>query len=164
MPKYRPNVAALIVNPHGELLICERRNIKNGWQFPQGGVQKGESLLDALKREIREEVNLKPKSYEVCEVKSGYRYLYPPKVAKKKGWAGQEQTYYLCRLHDSTSLDIDLGPNNPEFGDYDWVRPADFESTWLPEFKLGVYRQVMWDFFNVDIGGEFADSIQQKII
>ena len=56
MVRYRPNVAALIVNPVGNLLICERWTIPGAWQFPQGGVDSGESLEQALYREVREEV------------------------------------------------------------------------------------------------------------
>ena len=44
MVRYRPNVAAIIVNGDGNLLICERSNVPGAWQFPQGGVDDGESM------------------------------------------------------------------------------------------------------------------------
>lgn len=150
MAKYRPNVAAIIVNSRGEILVCERANHARSWQFPQGGVDKGESTLEALHREVWEEVGLKPKHYKVLEKKSGYKYLYAPKVQLKKKWDGQKQTYFLCQLKDSAP-EIDLGKKNPEFSDYDWVRPEEFDEGWLPEFKLEVYREVMRDFFNVEL-------------
>ena len=153
MPKYRPNVAAIIMNRDGEVLICERKNNARAWQFPQGGVDKGETLKEALYREVWEEVGLKSKFYDVVDEKDGYRYLYPPKVRAKKKYAGQKQTYFLCKLRKGAP-EVDLGTNNPEFSDYDWVRPEEFDEEWLPDFKLDVYRQVMRDFFAVDIASE----------
>jgi putative (di)nucleoside polyphosphate hydrolase len=156
MPKYRPNVAAIIINREGEILVCERSNNARAWQFPQGGVDKGETNLEALYREVLEEVGLDKKYYKVLEEKGGYKYLYPLKVRDKKKFDGQKQTYFLCRLKKSAP-EIDLGENNPEFRDYDWVRPEEFDEAWLPDFKLDVYREVMHHFFDIEIAS--ADSV-----
>lgn len=150
MPKYRPNVAAIIINRDGEILICERSNNARAWQFPQGGVDKGETMLEALHREVWEEVGLEAKHYKVLDEKSGYKYLYPPKVREKKKYEGQKQTYFLCKLKKSAP-EVDLGENNPEFSDFDWVRPEEFDEAWLPAFKLEVYRHVMKDFFEIEM-------------
>lgn len=150
MPKYRPNVAAIIMNRDGEILICERSNNARAWQFPQGGVDKGESALEALHREVWEEVGLESEHYKVISEKGGYKYLYPPKVREKKKYEGQKQTYFLCKLKKSAP-EVDLGENNPEFSDFDWVRPEEFDESWLPAFKLDVYRQVMKDFFEIEM-------------
>jgi putative (di)nucleoside polyphosphate hydrolase len=99
MASYRPNVAALIINRKGKLLICERINSMGAWQFPQGGVDDGEKLRKALTREIQEEIGLPKASYKVLEKREGYTYLYPDQVKKQKLYFdGQIQTYYLCRL------------------------------------------------------------------
>ena len=150
MPKYRPNVAAIIRNAAGEILICERKNNARAWQFPQGGVDKGESLIEALHREVHEEVGLKSKHYDVVDQKGEYRYLYPPAVSAKKKYDGQKQTYFLCEIHQDAP-EIEIAHKNPEFSDFDWVRPEEFDEEWLPAFKLEVYRQVMRDFFSLDI-------------
>ena len=112
MPKYRPNVAAIIINREGEILVCERSNNGRAWQFPQGGVDKGETNIEALYREVLEEVGLEKKYYKVLEEKGGYKYLYPQKVREKKKFDGQKQTYFLCRLKKSAP-EIDLGPGGP---------------------------------------------------
>ncbi|GAA5494316.1 RNA pyrophosphohydrolase [Rubritalea halochordaticola] len=138
------------MNHRGEVLVCERKNFHGSWQFPQGGVDKGERKKEALYREVWEEVGLKKSHYKVLEKKGGYRYLYPPKIRKKKKYDGQKQTYYLCQLKKWAPSPY-IGKNNPEFRDYDWVHPEDFHEEWLPDFKLEVYRQVMWDFFEVDL-------------
>ena len=156
MPKYRSNVAAIIINREGEILVCERSNNARAWQFPQGGVDKGESLIEALYREVLEEVGLENKYYKVLDEKGGYKYLYPKKVRDKKKFDGQKQTYFLCRLKKSAP-EIDLGENNPEFSDYDWVRPEEFDEAWLPDFKLDVYREVMRHFFDIEIAPACSD-------
>lgn len=150
MANYRPNVAALVVNREGKLLVCERVNSKGAWQFPQGGVDPEEKPRKALKREVEEEIGLPSSSYRILEKRGGYTYLYPKQVRKKKSYFdGQIQTYYLCRLKKSAA-EIDLERHkNPEFKAYKWIDPEEFKLKWLPEFKRQVYRAVLLDFFGV---------------
>ena len=56
--RYRPCVAALLQNAAGMILICERRDFAESWQFPQGGIDAGESPREALVRELMEELGL----------------------------------------------------------------------------------------------------------
>jgi len=152
MVRYRANVAALIVNPAGCLLICERATIPGAWQFPQGGVDSGETAEQALSREVREEVGLEPSHYEVIDRREGYRYLYPQgsrgKKLRKHGSHGQEQTYFLCHLK-AGAPQVNVDQKAREFRAYRWIPPEEFDLDWLPEFKRDVYREVMRDFFRV---------------
>jgi putative (di)nucleoside polyphosphate hydrolase len=154
MVRYRPNVAALMINADGALLICERTTVSGAWQFPQGGVDNGEGLEDALYREVEEEIGLRKKHYKVVDRKDGYRYLYPPAVRQKKlkkhGNHGQEQTYFLCRLK-SGAPEIDINQSPQEFCAYRWIDPEEFDLDWLPDFKHEVYRKVMQDFFGISL-------------
>ncbi|MBK1883868.1 NUDIX domain-containing protein [Luteolibacter pohnpeiensis] len=154
MVRFRQNVAALMVRPDGTLLICERLNVPGAWQFPQGGVDAGETLEEALFREVREEIGLLPTDYEVVSQRSGYRYLYPEEVRAKKlqkhGNHGQEQTYFLCHLKNpGAKINVDQKPR--EFRGYRWIEPLEFDLDWLPAFKRDVYREVMRDFFEVEV-------------
>ena len=154
MVSFRQNVAALMVDAAGRLLVCERWNIPGAWQFPQGGVDAGEEAQDALFREVREEVGLLPEHYEVVERRGGYRYMYPPEVRlrklRKHGNHGQEQTYFRCLLRaDAPPVNVEQQPR--EFGDFRWIAPEEFRLGWLPEFKREVYRQVLRDFFAVEV-------------
>lgn len=154
MIRYRPNVAALVVNPAGNLLICERATIRGAWQFPQGGVDEGETPEQALFREVREEIGLQKSHYEVAGRRDGYRYLYPTharaKKVKKHGSHGQEQTYFLCELKPGAPP-VNVKQKHPEFRAYRWILPIEFDLDWLPDFKRDVYREVMRDFFQVDL-------------
>lgn len=152
MPGFRPNVALLLVNSKGQLLICERCKVPGAWQFPQGGVDAGESFEEAIVREVQEEIGLPPDAYAVDRSLGGYRYVFPPDVKKgKKGdYEGQEQVYFLCRLKDDAPP-INVHQKPPEFQDHRWIAPEEFRLEWLPKFKREVYRAVLQDFFEVKI-------------
>ena len=154
MVRFRPNVAALMTRSDGRLLICERSTVKGSWQFPQGGVDFGESPEEALFREVREEVGLQAEHYEVLKKVEGYRYLYPEEVRAKKirkhGFHGQAQTYYLCLLKPSAP-EVNVNQRPREFSAYRWIEPTEFDLDWLPVFKRDVYRQVMRDFFGIQL-------------
>jgi putative (di)nucleoside polyphosphate hydrolase len=156
MGEYRPNVAALMVNESGHLLVCERLLNPGAWQFPQGGVDEGEERDAAVLREVEEEIGLKPEHYVVEKSKGGYRYDYPPDVRWKKPmrkarFVGQEQTYYLCRVKAGVP-EVNLMQEPREFSQASWIEPREFEIEWVPDFKKETYRAVMRDFFGVEIG------------
>lgn len=147
--RFRQNVAALLVDGKGRLLICERRDFKDSWQFPQGGIDRGETPLEALHREMEEEIGLLPHHYKVLRQESGYRYFFPETSRAWRKFAGQEQTYFLCKML-GTDADISLDKHHPEFVTWRWIDPEDFDYAWLPPFKHPVYRAVFRDFFDID--------------
>jgi len=147
---YRPNIAAILQDDLGRILVAERISIRGAWQFPQGGIDDGEDVIDALKREIREELGLAETCYEPLHSRTGYRYDFPPNHRRQGMWAGQEQTYFLCRFL-GTDADIDLDQDDAEFSAFRWIAPTEFCLAWLPEFKRQVYRQVFQDFFGIDL-------------
>jgi putative (di)nucleoside polyphosphate hydrolase len=150
-PKFRSNVAAIVIRPDGKMLIGERSNVPNAWQFPQGGVKRSEKLQEALQRELQEELSLIPRHYRVIESKGPYRYLFPP-GRTKEGFDGQEQTYFLVQFTGIDS-DVDADTETPEFVNIRWIEPSEFQIDWVPDFKQEVYRQVFADFFGLILAG-----------
>ncbi len=146
--QFRLNVALLLERDDGRIFVAERVDRNGAWQFPQGGVDKGESLGDALEREVEEEIGLVPESYRVIEQRGGYRYTFPTGHRKKDDFKGQEQTYFRC-LFTADDCAIDLNRSKPEFSRYQWIEPADFDIEWLPEFKRAVYTSVFQDFYGI---------------
>src|SRR3954465_13812895 len=92
--KYKANVAAILRNARGRILICERLGVKDAWQFPQGGIDEGESAEQALVREVWEEIGLAATSFRILEKKGPYHYLYG-NGRIKRGHHGKEQIYFL---------------------------------------------------------------------
>lgn len=143
---FRPNVAALLVRPDGLLFIAERTDVTDAWQFPQGGIDEGETPEEALRRELIEEIDLAPERYAVREKREGYRYVFPNGSRKWRKFRGQEQTYFLCDFLGADS-DINLATTHPEFRRFRWIAPPTFSLRWIPDFKRQVYRDVLRDFF-----------------
>jgi putative (di)nucleoside polyphosphate hydrolase len=69
---------------------------------------------------------------------------------KKNKWIGQEQTYFHLKLIAPRSA-VTIDTAEPEFRDTQWIEPAEFKLRWLPPEKHPVYRQVLQDFFQVDV-------------
>jgi putative (di)nucleoside polyphosphate hydrolase len=147
--KYRLNVAAILRNGAGKILIGERVDRDGAWQFPQGGVDEGETLAQALARELREEISLESSAYEILESKGPYFYLFgDDKVVK--GFHGKEQHYFLADFTGDAKA-IDVETEHPEFRRIRWVDPKEFDIDWLPKMKRQVYRAVFEDFFSIRI-------------
>jgi putative (di)nucleoside polyphosphate hydrolase len=147
--KYRPNVAAILRNANGRVLVCERLGLTGAWQFPQGGLHNGETPEQALQRELWEETGLSADSYSVVLRKGPYRYLFG-EGRTKKGWHGQEQLYFLCNFNAPDDT-VKVATKDPEFQAFQWIRPADFQLVWLPAMKREVYQAVFRDFFDIEI-------------
>jgi len=144
-----------MINHEGRILICERLERPGAWQFPQGGVDEGESAREAVLREVSEEIGLSPEDYGIEDWRGGYRYDYPPDVmagkpARKAWFVGQEQTYFLCRVGPQAPP-VDLMQEPREFSQARWILPSEFQLSWLPDFKQATYREVLKDFFGVDL-------------
>lgn len=65
--KYQPNVAAILRNSAGRIFVGERLTIPDAWQFPQGGIDPGESPEVAIRRELWEEIGVQPEDYRIQE-------------------------------------------------------------------------------------------------
>ncbi len=147
-PSYQQNVAGILRRRDGKILICERATIRGAWQFPQGGVDAGETTAQALVRELGEEISLEPGDFKIVSQRDGYRYLFPG--GKKRGHDGKAQTYFLCEfLADDAKINVET--EHAEFRAWKWIAPSEFQKKWLPEMKADVYTAVFRDFFGVEI-------------
>ena len=148
--KYRQNAALILERKDKKILICERADYENAWQFPQGGVDKGEDPIDALYREVEEEIGLSPEFYKIIDYREGYRYKFDNRHPKMKSYLGQEQIYFRCRFNGKNK-DINLNVSKPEFVSFCWIKPEKFNLMWVPDFKRKVYTEVFRDFYDLDI-------------
>jgi putative (di)nucleoside polyphosphate hydrolase len=144
---YRPNVAAIVVSPayphKCQIFVAERIDIPEAWQFPQGGIDDGETPKEALLRELKEEIGTDNVDI-LAEYPSWISYDFPSNVAEKmKPFHGQKQRYFLVRIKNST--EINLATEHPEFSKFIYV---DVEDTLkiVSHFKRNIYKKVI-DYF-----------------
>ena len=147
---YRPNVAIIIINNQKKLFWGRRVN-QNSWQFPQGGLESGETPLEAMYRELKEEVGLMPQDVEVvAATKKWIRYRLPRYLIRRNSplCIGQKQKWFLLRLKSAdNAINLELN-KNPEFDGWRWVNywyPADK----VVSFKRHAYRQALEHFFPI---------------
>ena len=141
-PRFRLNVAGILRDTHGRILICERMGKRGSWQFPQGGVDPGESLQGALHRELYEEIGVTPEQTEIRNQSGPYRYDFEGAVVK--GYHGKDQHFFLVHFHGPEDA-IRVDPPHPEFQAYRWILPETFDLNWLAPMKREMYRRVFAD-------------------
>jgi putative (di)nucleoside polyphosphate hydrolase len=140
---FRANVGIVLTRGNGELFLGGRVGGR-GWQFPQGGVNRGERVEDALFRELTEEVGLGAGDVQVLGSTRGWlRYRLPRQYVRDR-CIGQKQRWFLLKLAaDEAKFRFDT-TDQPEFDRWRWV---DF---WTPVrevvyFKRRVYARALHD-------------------
>jgi len=141
---YRPNVGIIVCNDTTQVLWA-RRTSRDGWQFPQGGMEPDESVEQAAYRELQEEVGLLPQHVRLIgRTQDWLRYDVPNKLLRRRdyGFCGQKQIWFLFHLIGSEE-DICLDAcEKPEFDDWRWVDYWD-PLEQIVKFKRFVYEQAL---------------------
>ena len=153
---YRPNVGIILANPRNEVFWGKRVN-QHAWQFPQGGIKHGETPLQAMFRELEEEIGLQRGHVRILgRTREWLRYEVPDKWMRRprqgdgdscapcgKGlYRGQKQIWFLLRMV-GRDCDVRLrASGHPEFDAWRW------HDYWVPldaviDFKRDVYRQAL---------------------
>ena len=142
---FRANVGIILANADDKLLIGGRAGAK-GWQFPQGGMIEGEEPVDAMYRELHEEVGLEADDVEVLGVTTDWlRYTLPDRFVRRNSkplCIGQKQRWFMLRLVSTEDrVRFDRCPK-PEFDRARWV------AFWRPVneviyFKRRVYARAL---------------------
>jgi putative (di)nucleoside polyphosphate hydrolase len=144
---YRPNVGIVLLNSRNEVFWGKRVG-QHSWQFPQGGIQHGESPEQAMYRELHEEVGLLPEHVQIIgRTRDWLRYDVPEEYLRRQNstrihraaYRGQKQIWFLLRL---VGLDSDIqlrASEHPEFDAWRWV-PFWIQLDAVIGFKREVYQ------------------------
>ena len=142
---YRANVGIVITNEKRQILLAKRFK-QDAWQLPQGGIDTDETELDALYRELEEEVGLNPGHVTLlAKTPKWLRYDLPTEHIRrqqKPTCIGQKQVWFLLKLKSGDD-NITLGSHHDiEFDDWKWV------DYWNPvdeviDFKRAVYEDML---------------------
>lgn len=143
----RRGVGIMVLNDSGLVLVCRRRDRRDAWQMPQGGIDGDETARAAALRELAEEIGTA--DVEILGETEGWLdYELPADLAGQvwRGrYRGQTQKWFAVLLRAGEE-EIDLGDGaKAEFTAWRWVEPERLAALIVP-FKRDVYRAVLAEF------------------
>ena len=117
---YRPVVVMIVKNPQGQVLLVQSAKSHASWGFPQGGVNRGESVLSAVRRELAEETGIRQgvKIVKFC----GMNQIAMPGREKRDGFTSGKRYYYFYLVCDTAPTVV---LQAEELADYCWKLPAE---------------------------------------
>ncbi|MGN0929209.1 MAG: RNA pyrophosphohydrolase [Alphaproteobacteria bacterium] len=144
---YRKNVGIVVLNNENKVLFCKRLNSKIGsWQFPQGGVDKGETEEVSALRELSEETGITSAKI-IYKDDNWYKYDFPEEIRKQKEYYkdvnGQIQKWFLVKF---TGNNEEIKIPSEEFEDYIWTELSLSLTEKVIPFKKDVYKKVITKF------------------
>ena len=147
---YRPCVGIMLFNADGKVFVGKRIDQSvEGWQMPQGGIDKGETPKQAAMRELQEEVGT-DKAEIMAEMEDWVTYDLPEHLigeAFHGKYKGQRQKWFAMRF-TGKDADIDLTAHETEFSDFQWVSLAELPGLIVP-FKRQTSKAVIAAFQNL---------------
>ena len=140
----RIGVGAIVLNNKNKIFVGKRAdNPVNKWQMPQGGVNKGENLINAMKRELMEETSIQ--NIKVLKkIDRWFKYELPKDllgIIWKGKFRGQKQKWFIVRFIGNES-EINLKTKHPEFIEWKWVEMDDLPKI-IVDFKRNVYEKLL---------------------
>jgi len=144
--RWRENVAAVVMDAGGNILLGRTSGKSPYWHFPQGGVREGELLEEAVRRELWEEVRLPAEGCLLLARYGGVRYRYRDKNRKSERWKGQQQTYFLFLCPGRHLPETDCSGSD-EFSSVIWLPWQELRAELFPTFKREAVEAVLRAFF-----------------
>jgi putative (di)nucleoside polyphosphate hydrolase len=140
----RLGVGIIVLNKENKVFVGKRKdNPTNKWQMPQGGVDRGENLVNAMKRELKEETSIG--SIEILKELEGWTEYELPDYLLEKIWRGkyrgQKQKWFIVRFLGRDE-EINLKTTHPEFIEWQWLDIENLPSA-IVHFKKKVYEKLL---------------------
>jgi putative (di)nucleoside polyphosphate hydrolase len=143
---YRPNVGIVLARGDGRVWLGRRAGTSGAynWQFPQGGVDEGESLEAAAQRELHEETGATSVTL-IGRTRDWISYEFPRTYRRSRpaqDWIGQKRIGFLFRF-DGQDNEFDIAAQDtPEFDEWRWAEPEEALSQVVP-FKTATYTAML---------------------
>lgn len=149
---YRLNAGVVVFNRNRKVLLCRRSDeVEDAWQFPQGGIEKGELPQQAAARELQEETSIKSVKW-VKTLTEPVKYRFPPDVfafTRSLGWQHVGQNMYLSLFYFyGDDAEINLDTPGQEFNAFRWGTLQEAYDL-IVDFKKPVYAVAQKEFEDV---------------
>ena len=140
----RTGVGIIVLNNNNQVFVGKRKdNPSNKWQMPQGGVDKGEDFITAMRRELIEETSIKNIKI-LKEVQNMYQYELPNDLVGiiwKGKFRGQRQKWFITKFLGKDD-EINLDTPHQEFIDWKWIDPQELPEI-IVDFKKDLYLNLL---------------------
>lgn len=140
----RTGVGIIVLNNNNQVFVGKRKdNPGDKWQMPQGGVDKGEDFITAMRRELIEETSIKNIKI-LKEIQNMYQYELPNNLVGiiwKGKFRGQRQKWFITKFLGKDN-EINLDTQHPEFIDWKWIDPQDLPKV-IVDFKKELYLNLL---------------------
>jgi len=140
----RIGVGAIVLNRENKIFVGKRvDNPIDKWQMPQGGVDKGENFISAMKRELKEETSIQNIKI-LKQLDQWFEYELPKNllgIIWKGKFRGQKQKWFIVRFVGKET-EINLKTKHPEFIEWKWVEIEDLTKV-IVDFKKNVYEKLV---------------------
>ena len=140
----RTGVGIIVLNNNNQVFVGKRKdNPGDKWQMPQGGVDKGEDFITAMRRELIEETSIKNIKI-LKEIQNMYQYELPKNLVGiiwRGKFRGQRQKWFITKFLGKND-EINLDTQHPEFIDWKWIDPQDLPKV-IVDFKKKLYLNLL---------------------
>ena len=140
----RTGVGIIVLNNNNQVFVGKRKdNPGDKWQMPQGGVDKGEDFITAMRRELIEETSIKNIKI-LKEIQNMYQYELPKNLVGiiwRGKFRGQRQKWFITKFLGKDD-EINLDTQHPEFIDWKWIDPQDLPGV-IVDFKKELYLNLL---------------------
>ena len=140
----RIGVGAIVLNKKNQVFVGKRKdNPVDKWQMPQGGVNEGEDLTSAMKRELNEETGIQ--NIKILNEIDGWFEYELPNYLLGKIWRGkfrgQKQKWFIVKVLGDDQ-EINLEKDKPEFIEWKWLDIENLPNV-IVDFKKKVYEKLL---------------------
>ena len=148
----RTGVGVIVLDNKNQVFVGKRKdNPIDKWQMPQGGLEKNEDLLSAMRRELHEETSIE-KIKILKEIDEWLEYELPENLLGKiwKGkYRGQKQKWFIMKF-TGKDKEINVNTKNPEFLSWKWIKTSELTNIAV-SFKLEIYKKLQKELYSLNL-------------
>ncbi|MBQ8651073.1 MAG: RNA pyrophosphohydrolase [Alphaproteobacteria bacterium] len=150
----RLGVGMVLLNKRNQVFAAKKNTVntkmisfflKRPWQMPQGGIEDGETPVDAMMRELQEEIGTNNVEI-IAETKDWIEYMLPKQLLRRNyTFVGQKQKWFLLKfLGNDNEINLNT-TDHKEFDTWKWMGAQNIIRLSV-NFKRSLYIEVFKRF------------------